>query len=165
MTDSEVVARALREVRSIRPAESQPRTIHEHGGVVAVRYRVHFTNAVEIDDVPIVTLTLSSESSDDMMLRRVAEELGERLAVMDEAQKNIIDLSNQMVSLQDILSNKQARGAFGEIQLKDLVDRYPRTHFIASGSAGAGGQGKRTPTRAGGVSNFELRPPTLSGFF
>ncbi len=48
-------------------------------------------------------------------------ELKERLAVIDEAQKNITDLSGQMVGLQDILSNKQARGAFGEIQLNDLV--------------------------------------------
>ena len=37
------------------------------------------------------------------------------------AQKNITELSQQVVGLQDILSNKQARGAFGEIQLKDLV--------------------------------------------
>ena len=48
-------------------------------------------------------------------------ELKVRLAVIDEAQKNITDLSGQMVGLQDILSNKQARGAFGEIQLNDLV--------------------------------------------
>lgn len=48
-------------------------------------------------------------------------ELKTRLAVIDQAQKNITDLSGQMVGLQDILSNKQARGAFGEIQLNDLV--------------------------------------------
>lgn len=47
--------------------------------------------------------------------------LHERLAVIDHAQQNITQLSEQMVSLQDILSNKQARGAFGEIQLNDLV--------------------------------------------
>ncbi len=47
--------------------------------------------------------------------------LHERLALIDNAQKNITELSQQMVSLQDILSNKQARGAFGEIQLNDLV--------------------------------------------
>jgi DNA recombination protein RmuC len=41
--------------------------------------------------------------------------------VIDQAQKNITELSGQMVGLQDILSNKQARGAFGEIQLNDLV--------------------------------------------
>jgi len=47
--------------------------------------------------------------------------LHERLALIDHAQKNITELSQQMVGLQDILSNKQARGAFGEIQLNDLV--------------------------------------------
>lgn len=44
-----------------------------------------------------------------------------RLALIDEAQKKIGELSGQMVGLQDILANKQARGAFGEIQLNDLV--------------------------------------------
>ena len=48
-------------------------------------------------------------------------ELHERLAVIDAAQKNLTDLSQQVIGLQDILSNKQARGAFGEIQLNDLV--------------------------------------------
>jgi len=47
--------------------------------------------------------------------------LHERLAVIDAAQKNISQLSEQVVGLQDILSNKQARGAFGEVQLHDLV--------------------------------------------
>jgi len=37
---------------------------------------------VEIDDVPIVTLTLTSSQSDDMTLRRTAEELTERLAAV-----------------------------------------------------------------------------------
>ena len=44
-----------------------------------------------------------------------------RLAAIDKAQENIVALSSQVVSLQDILANKQARGAFGEIQLADLV--------------------------------------------
>jgi DNA recombination protein RmuC len=48
-------------------------------------------------------------------------ELKERLAVIDAAQKNITELSTQVVGLQDILSNKQTRGAFGEVQLADLV--------------------------------------------
>lgn len=48
-------------------------------------------------------------------------DLKERLAVIDSAQKKITDLSSQVVGLQDILTNKQARGAFGEIQLQDLV--------------------------------------------
>jgi len=48
-------------------------------------------------------------------------DLKERLAVIDSAQQNITALSTQVVGLQDILANKQARGAFGEIQLNDLV--------------------------------------------
>jgi DNA recombination protein RmuC len=47
--------------------------------------------------------------------------LAERLAVIDQAQKNITELSSQVVGLQDILANRQARGAFGEIQLQDIV--------------------------------------------
>ncbi|MDR3500065.1 MAG: DNA recombination protein RmuC [Parvibaculum sp.] len=47
--------------------------------------------------------------------------LAARLAIIDEAQKNITDLSSQVVGLQDILANKQARGAFGEVQLQDIV--------------------------------------------
>lgn len=48
-------------------------------------------------------------------------ELQTRLAIIDKAQSNLVELSTQVVGLQDILANKQARGAFGEIQLNDLV--------------------------------------------
>ena len=47
--------------------------------------------------------------------------LKERLVKIDVAQQKISSLSEQVVSLQEVLSNKQARGAFGEIQLNDLV--------------------------------------------
>jgi len=62
------------------------------------------------------SLQQSSVKSGETMAK-----LHERLAVIDAAQKNITELSSQVVGLQDILSNKQARGAFGEIQLNDLV--------------------------------------------
>jgi DNA recombination protein RmuC len=48
-------------------------------------------------------------------------ELKERLVVIDAAQKNITELSSQVVGLQQILDNKQARGGFGETQLQNLV--------------------------------------------
>ncbi|GHF07777.1 DNA recombination protein RmuC [Aliiroseovarius zhejiangensis] len=50
-------------------------------------------------------------------------QLQERLAVIDKAQDNITRLSGDVLSLQDILSNKQTRGAFGEIQLHDIVSK------------------------------------------
>ncbi|MCA0962470.1 DNA recombination protein RmuC [Salipiger bermudensis] len=58
--------------------------------------------------------------------RRTAHSLGElqeRLKVIDRAQENITRLSGDVLSLQDILSNKQTRGAFGEIQLNDIVSK------------------------------------------
>ena len=50
-------------------------------------------------------------------------QLQERLATIDKAQTNIEKLSDDVLSLQDILSDKQARGAFGEIQLNDIVSK------------------------------------------
>lgn len=48
-------------------------------------------------------------------------DLRERLVKIDEAQKNLAGLSGDVIGLREILSNKQARGAYGEVQLKDLV--------------------------------------------
>lgn len=45
-----------------------------------------------------------------------------RLAIIDDAQKKITTLSENVVNLQDILRDKRARGAFGEMQLKTLID-------------------------------------------
>lgn len=50
-------------------------------------------------------------------------QLQERLAAIDKAQDNITKLSGDVLGLQDILSNKQTRGAFGEIQLFDIVSK------------------------------------------
>ncbi|MEG0283403.1 MAG: DNA recombination protein RmuC [Erysipelotrichales bacterium] len=48
-------------------------------------------------------------------------EMIERLSKIDEAQKKIDNLSTNIVSLQDILSDKKARGAFGEVQLNNII--------------------------------------------
>jgi DNA recombination protein RmuC len=53
--------------------------------------------------------------------------LHERLAVIDTAQKNLTDLSTNMVSLQEILANKQARGAFGQMRMETIImDGLPK---------------------------------------
>ncbi|MFN3986577.1 MAG: DNA recombination protein RmuC [Rhodocyclaceae bacterium] len=44
-----------------------------------------------------------------------------RLATIDEAQKKIDGLTTNVVSLQELLGDKRARGAFGEVQLEALV--------------------------------------------
>lgn len=49
------------------------------------------------------------------------QQLHMRLAVIDNAQKNITDLAGTVTSLQNVLSNKQSRGAFGQGQLEAIV--------------------------------------------
>lgn len=53
-----------------------------------------------------------------------------RLALIDEAQKQITELSQHVVSLQDVLIDKRARGAFGEVQLAALIANVmPSSHY------------------------------------
>lgn len=47
--------------------------------------------------------------------------LNERLAVIDAAQKNLTDLTGEVVGLKDILANKQARGAYGQGRMEAIV--------------------------------------------
>ncbi len=62
--------------------------------------------------------------------QETAKAIGERLAVIDAARGNIEALGAQVTTLSGILSNKQSRGAFGEVQLRRLVeDRLPAEGF------------------------------------
>ncbi len=45
----------------------------------------------------------------------------QRLALIDDAQKKITELSTNVVSLQAVLNDKRSRGAFGEVQLNALI--------------------------------------------
>ncbi len=62
-----------------------------------------------------------------------------RLALIDDAQKKLSELSSSVVSLQEILVDKRSRGAFGEMQLKNLVenmlpkDRCAFQHTLSNG--------------------------------
>ena len=53
-----------------------------------------------------------------------------RLTIIDEAQKKITELSHHVVTLQDVLVDKRARGAFGEVQLSSLIaNMIPSSHY------------------------------------
>lgn len=62
-----------------------------------------------------------------------------RLALIDKAQEKIAELSGNVVSLQEVLSDKRSRGAFGEVQLSALISNmmpensYSLQHTFASG--------------------------------
>jgi DNA recombination protein RmuC len=54
----------------------------------------------------------------------------QRLALIDAAQKKITELSSNVMSLQEILNDKRSRGAFGEVQLSALIrNMIPESHF------------------------------------
>lgn len=66
-------------------------------------------------------------------VRQTTENLGklqERLAVIDAAQKNLTDLTTEVVTLKDILANKQARGAYGQGRMEAIIrDGLPSAFF------------------------------------
>jgi DNA recombination protein RmuC len=80
-------------------------------------------NAILSGQTERVTKSLEDQA------KRAAESaaaIQERLAVLDAARANIEGLGVQVGTLSAILSNKQSRGAFGEVQLKQIVeDRLP----------------------------------------
>ena len=86
---------------------------------------------------------------------RTLGDLGQRLSLIDKAQQEITALSGQVVELQQILDNKQARGAFGEAQLADIVrDGLPESAYAPTVSSAC-------QTRRGRwwwTANFRLRP-------
>jgi DNA recombination protein RmuC len=65
--------------------------------------------------------------------RRTGENLGklnERLAVIDAAQARLTEMTREVVSLKDILANKQARGAFGQGRMEAIVrDGLPASAY------------------------------------
>lgn len=52
---------------------------------------------------------------------KVFEDVLKRLVEIDKAQEKIAELSGSVVSLQEVLSDKRSRGAFGEVQLSALI--------------------------------------------
>lgn len=56
--------------------------------------------------------------------------LNERLAVIDAAQQRLTDLTGQVLTLKDVLSNKQSRGAFGQGRMEAIIrDALPANAF------------------------------------
>lgn len=78
--------------------------------------------------VQVTAQLQNQERSLNETLRKQAEttsqklgDLQSRLAVIDKAHASLTELSAQTTRLENVLSNKQARGAYGEMQLENLV--------------------------------------------
>ncbi|THD83645.1 DNA recombination protein RmuC [Aliigemmobacter aestuarii] len=84
------------------------------------------TSMIQLMEARLAEVTRQMGENLQGSAMRTARSLGElhqRLETIDKAQANIEKLSGNVLSLQDILSNKQTRGAFGEIQLNDIVQK------------------------------------------
>jgi len=58
------------------------------------------------------------------------QKLHERLAVIDNAQRNISELASQVSSLHGVLANKQSRGAFGQGRMEIIIrDGLPKDSY------------------------------------
>ncbi|MFK7793385.1 MAG: DNA recombination protein RmuC [Devosiaceae bacterium] len=68
-----------------------------------------------------------SMSQQTNQTHQTLQSLHERLATIDTAQKNITELSQGVVELQNILADKQTRGAYGQGRMEAIVqDALPR---------------------------------------
>ena len=115
------------------------KTLHEglHNGMQGVQSQVRAALHGHSQELGkrIEQLALATEQRLNEISGRVDQRLSEgferttqvftdvlkRLALIDEAQKKITELSTNVVSLQEVLADKRSRGAFGEVQLNSLV--------------------------------------------
>ena len=91
------------------------------------------------------------------------QRLNERLAVIDNAQRNITDLASQVTSLQSVLANKQQRGAFGQGRMEAIVqDGLPKGAYTFQATL-SNGSNKCRPDCA--VFLPDRRPLTIDAKF
>lgn len=131
---------------SVRRAETE-RAVREGGDAALLDSKLRELAAAQNEIVGRFSQAIESQSQSQSALQRAVAErlealdkrLGEnlkhsaaktaetlgglqtRLTVIDEAQKNLTELSGQVVGLQQILANKQARGAYGQGQMEAIV--------------------------------------------
>lgn len=99
-----------------------------HGGLTHISEaqaaaQARLARSMETRLADVTRLMGDSLNASALRTARSLGELQQRLETIDKAQSNIEKLSGDVLGLQDILSNKQTRGAFGEIQLREIVTR------------------------------------------
>ncbi|MEJ1967510.1 MAG: DNA recombination protein RmuC [Rhizomicrobium sp.] len=142
-----IVAFALRGRAAPEPPVLDPRldTVLAGQGEITGRFQQTIAAQAELqkalsDRIDALNQRLGDSLADSAT--RSAEMLGgiqNRLSVIDEAQKNITALSGQVVSLQEILSDKQSRGAFGQERMEAIIadqmapDQYDFQFTLSNG--------------------------------
>jgi len=115
----------------------------------------------ELSRLSVASFTKSNQELQEILQKRLSEISGQveqrldkgfekttetftdvvkRLALIDEAQKRITELSDNVVSLQEVLTDKRSRGAFGEVQMAGLISNimpagsYALQHSLSNGT-------------------------------
>jgi len=110
-------------VRALNDGQQQLHGGISHVAEAQVAAQARLAQAVEARLAEATKAMGDSLGSSAVRTARSLGELQQRLETIDRAQTNIEKLSGDVLGLQDILSNKQTRGAFGEIQLREIVNR------------------------------------------
>ncbi len=128
-------ARAAEEAAAARIAELQRLQAETAGQVRTMGQMLHAQHA-ELQRAVHARLDSVSERLGQSMQTTTKQttdnlqKLNERLAVIDNAQKNITDLASQVTSLTSVLANKQQRGAFGQGRMEVIIqDGLPKNCY------------------------------------
>jgi DNA recombination protein RmuC len=123
-----IVAFAMARARPAEPARPDPRldAVISGQGAIAEQFRQTVAAQAALGQMVDALKERLGES-----LAANAEKTGltlggiaERLNVIDAAQKNIAELSTHVVSLKEIFSDKQARGALSQDQMEAIVAEH-----------------------------------------
>jgi DNA recombination protein RmuC len=133
-----IVAFALLRKPAPPPVPSDPRfdTLMAEQGKLSGQFSQTVANQEALRQTLSETLTALNNRLNETLAQSANKttetftSIQERLKTIDEAQKNIASLGTQVVSLQEILSDKQSRGAFGQERMEAIVaDQLPPTHY------------------------------------
>ncbi len=108
-------------VRRLGDAQHQLHGGLSHVADIQAASQARMIEAMEARLGDVARATGESLGQNALRTARSLGDLQRRLETIDRAQIKIEKLSGDVLGLQDILSNKQTRGAFGEIQLRDIV--------------------------------------------
>jgi DNA recombination protein RmuC len=118
------------------PADPRLDTLMTEQGKIAGQFSQTVANQEALRQTLSETLTALNTRLNETLAQNANKttetftSIQERLKTIDEAQKNIASLGTQVVSLQEILSDKQSRGAFGQERMEAIVaDQLPPTHY------------------------------------
>jgi DNA recombination protein RmuC len=135
LSDLAATLQAKQDVLRAELLSNTLQTLAEQGRAGQELLQTSMRNATQQLTTSIETLTKTVDGRLEQISGKVTERLDEgfkktnetfanvmaRLATIDEAQKKIDGLTTNVVSLQELLGDKRARGAFGEVQLEALV--------------------------------------------